>query len=198
GDQAKVRWESPSGQVSTGVLHKSQLRWPDGSPLIAGDSGGLVLVTCRASEIRAIPVKFLDGKVTPRGKLVTLAGLGGAGKGMFWAGLTADLTKGRATLGLNCEPPTAIDVLLVGCEDGYEDTVVPRLLAADADMDRVHILKGVRDQKGNLLPFSLAHLGPLDDHLKDHPQIRLVVIDPVAGYIGRAGVKDNNDTDVRV
>jgi hypothetical protein len=128
---------------------------------------------------------------------VTLAGLGGSGKGMFWANMVADLTQGRTTLGLSYQPLLPIDVLLIGCEDGYSDTVIPRLLAADAELQRVHILEGVRDPNGHLLPFSLAHLNPLADYLKAHREIRLVIIDPIAGYVGRAGVKDHHDTEVR-
>jgi putative DNA primase/helicase len=116
---------------------------------------------------------------------------------MFWANIAADLTRGRPTLGLDYEPPPPIEVLLVGCEDAYSDTVIPRLMASDADLDRVHILEGVRDQKGRLLPFSLAHLDPLAAFLRDHPGVRLVIIDPIAGFIGRAGVKDHHDTEVR-
>jgi hypothetical protein len=156
-----------------------------------------VLVTTRASAVRPEPVEFLDGGVIPRGKLITLAGLGGAGKGMFWANLVADLTRGRQTLGLSYKPPPAFDVLLIGCEDGYRDTVTPRLLAAGADLDRVHIVEGIRDEKGRIRPFSLAYLDEMAAYLAAHPAIALVIIDPITGYIGRAGVKDHHDADVR-
>jgi hypothetical protein len=168
-----------------------------GGDLETSDPGKLVLVTSLASSIRPVPVDFLDGGVIPRGKLVTLAGLGGSGKGMFWANMVADLTNGRGTFGMDYEPLPSIEVLLVGCEDGYADTVVPRLLAADGDLDRVHILEGVRDQNGRLLPFSLVHLDPLAAFLKGHPKVQLVIIDPIAGYVGRAGVMDHHDTEVR-
>jgi hypothetical protein len=197
GDSAHIRWESPSGYTETGTLHKTQLRRQDGSDLTAVGSGDLVLATSLASSIRPVPVDFLDGGVLPRGKLVTLAGLGGCGKGMFWANIVADLTRGRSTLGLTYEPLPPIEVLLVGCEDGYADTVIPRLRAADADLDRVHILEGVKDQDGRLSAFSLAHLDPLAAYLKDRTGVRLVIIDPIAGYMGRAGVKDHHDTEVR-
>jgi hypothetical protein len=89
---------------------------------------------------------------------------------MLRANIVADLTRGRATLGLTYDPPAPIDVLLIGCEDGYSDTVNPRLLAADADLDRVHILDGVRDAKNKILPFSLAHLDALEVSLKRIPR----------------------------
>src|SRR5208337_1561572 len=58
-----------------------------------GDSEEWVLVTSRASEYRPEPVEFLDGGMLPK-KLITIAGLGGAVKGMFWANVVADLTRG--------------------------------------------------------------------------------------------------------
>jgi hypothetical protein len=155
------------------------------------------VVTMRASKVRLQPVEFLDGGVIPLGKLITLAGLGGAGKGMFWANLVADLTQGRQTFGLDYVPRAAIDVLLVGVEDGDEDTVVPRLAAAGADLERVHFLKGIKDEEGRILPFSLAYLAELEKYLADNPAIGLVVIDPIAGYVARAGVKDHHDAEVR-
>jgi hypothetical protein len=147
--------------------------------------------------VRPEPVKFLDGGVFPLGKLINIAGLGGSGKGMFWVALAADLTRGRAALGLSYEPPAAIEVLLIGCEDGYKDTVVPRLLAAGADLERVHILDGVRDAKGTIRPFSLTYIPELEAYLTAHAAIALVIIDPITGYIGRAGVKDHHDAEVR-
>jgi hypothetical protein len=182
---------------------------PSGSPAAARPApsgsrrGGtaspdkLELATTLASEVRPEPVDFLDGGVIPRGKLITLAGLGGAGKGMLWANMVADLTRGRRTLGLDYEPPAPVEVLLVGCEDGYKDTVIPRLLAAGADLGRVHILDGVKDEHGKIRPFSLAYLQELETYLTAHPEIALVIIDPIAGYIGRAGVKDHHDAEVR-
>jgi len=156
-----------------------------------------VLATTRASALRPEPVECLDGGLIPRGKLVLLAGLGGAGKGMLWANIVADLTRGRPTLGLSYEPPGPVEVLLVGCEDGYQDTVIPRLLAAGADLDRVHILDGVKDEQENVRPFSLLYLSELENYLAAHPATALVVIDPITGYVGRAGVKDHHDAEVR-
>jgi hypothetical protein len=170
------------------------------SPVVSAPSasqGSLVLVTTRASQVRVMPVDFLDGGVIPRGKLITLAGLGGAGKGMFCANMIADLTRGRPSLGLSYTSPPPIDVLLIGCEDGYADTVNPRLMAAGADLDRVHIVDGVRSGQGKVQPFSLRNLNELETYLAAHPNVRLVIIDPITGYIGQAGVKDHHDADVR-
>jgi hypothetical protein len=160
------------------------------------DSTGLALVTKLASQYRIEPVEFLDGGLLPK-KLITVAGMGGVGKGMFWANIVADLTQGRPTMGMTYEAPPPIDVLLIGCEDGYSDTVMPRLRAADADMDRVHVLEGAKDSKGRLCPFSLAYLAPMEDFLCANPAIGMIVIDPITGYVGRAGVKDHHDAELR-
>jgi putative DNA primase/helicase len=89
-----------------------------------------------------------------------VAGLGGGGKGMFWANVVGDLTRGRPALGLDYTAPGAVEVLLIGCEDGYADTVNPRLLAAGADLKKVHILTGVKNARGKILPFSLNWPAP--------------------------------------
>ncbi len=134
----------------------------------------------------------------PAGKLITIAGIGGAGKGMAWAALVADLSVGQETLGNDVKPPGKVGVLLVGCEDGFEDTVIPRLAAAGADLKMVHILDGVRSGDGkSTAPFSLDYLLPLDRFLEKNPSIKLIIIDPVTGYVGRAGVKDHHDAELR-
>ena len=156
--------------------------------------GGLV-TTCLA-DVRPEPVRFLVPGVIPL-KLVTIAGLGGAGKGMFLASLAADLTRGRPSLGLPGVAVPPCDVLMLGCEDGYADTIVPRLWAADADMDRVHAINGVRDLDGDVMPFSLADLSPLDAFLETHPNVRLVTLDSISGYVGRAGISENKDAEIR-
>ena len=152
-------------------------------------AGPAPLATIRASQIRIEPVEFLDGGgYLPLGKLVTVAGLGGAGKGTVLSAIAADLTAGRPTLGSDRRPPGPVDVLMIGAEDGAGDTIGPRLLAAGADMDRIHVPEA---------GFSLVTLDPLDLFLRSNPSVKLVAIDPITGYMGRAGVKDNSDAEVR-
>jgi hypothetical protein len=37
----------------------------------------------------------------------------------------------------------------------------------------------------------------MERHLADHPEIRLVIIDPAGAYIGRTGIDDNRDSELR-
>lgn len=40
-------------------------------------------------------------------------------------------------------------MLLLAAEDDGGDTIRPRLAAAGADLERVHVLEGLRDEEGN-------------------------------------------------
>lgn len=152
--------------------------------------------TCLAS-VPMKPVRYLVPGFLPCGKLVLMAGDGGNGKSVITLDLAACLSAGRPCFGLNYPPPPPADVLLVSCEDGRADTIVPRLHAAGADLNHVHHLDGIRGADGKVLPFSLAHYQQLQEHLEDNPSIRLVVIDPAGAYIGRSGVNDHQDSELR-
>ena len=47
--------------------------------------------------------------------------------------------EGRAPVG---------NVIILSAEDGPSDTIIPRLLAAGADLNRVYVVSAVRDPKG--------------------------------------------------
>jgi hypothetical protein len=149
------------------------------------------------TDIKPEPIHWLVPNFLPLGKLVMLAGDGGHGKSSITLNLTADLTRGRPCFGLDRAPQLPCEVLLIGCEDDYADTVVPRLLAAGADLSRVFKVDGVRDPSGKVLPFSLAQYQAMEEELKRRPKVRLVVIDPAGAYIGRSGVDDHKDSELR-
>jgi hypothetical protein len=177
-----------------------------GAPLDMGGSGpsnlagegeplGLAL-TC-LSTIRPKPVRWLVPGYLPLGKLVLIAGDGGHGKSTLTLAVTACLTTGRPCLGLAHDPPPPAEVLLVSCEDDFEDTVVPRLLSAGADLARVFRVDGVKTKDGKPAAFSLAHFDAIEEELLARPDIRLVVVDPAGAYIGKSGVDDYNDSELR-
>jgi hypothetical protein len=95
------------------------------------------------------------------------------------------------------DPPAPAEVLLVSCEDDYGDTVVPRLLAAGADLSRIHRVDGIKSKSGRPQPFSFAHYQQMREQLERQPNVRLVVIDPAGAYVGKAGVDDHKDSELR-
>jgi hypothetical protein len=160
------------------------------------DAPAGLATTCLAT-IRPEPVRWLVPGFLPLGKLVLVAGDGGHGKSALTLDLAACLTTGRPCFGLDYQAPDPADVLLVSCEDDCADTVVPRLLSAGADLARVWKVDGIKTRNGKAAPFSLAHFEAVETELAERPAVRLVVIDPAGAYVGRSGVDDYNDSELR-
>jgi hypothetical protein len=178
----KIAAERPS---TTGTYHHST----NGTPL--------GLATTQLSTIRPEPVRWLVPGYLPLGKLVLLAGDGGHGKSAFTLRLAADVSRGRPCLGLNYADALMGEVLLVSCEDDYADTVIPRLLSAGADLPKIHRVDGVQAADGKPTPFSLAHYDAIAAELTKRPAVRLIAVDPAGSYIGRTGVDDHKDSELR-
>ncbi len=79
-------------------------------------------------------------------------------------------------------------MVLLSAEDDPEDTTVPRLIAAGADLTRVHILSAVSaPDKNGIRPISLdTDIPAVERLLETLPTARLLVIDPIAAYCGKA------------
>ena len=152
------------------------------------------------ATIKPVPIEWLAPGRLPLGKLVVIAGVGGLGKSTITLDLAARLTRGEPMFGQAMDDPSDVagpaDVLLVAAEDDPADTQLPRLIAAGADIARIRYVKGVTSPGGKLLPFSLAHVEELSKCLAANPSIKLVVIDPVAAYVGRAKVDDHKNVEL--
>src|SRR3954447_24823469 len=90
------------------------------------------------------------------------------------------------------------NVLLVTGEDDPEYTVLPRLIAAGADLDRVGIVDArERDEHGEAIKGPISPPGdvPLLKRLAREQQARAVIFDPVVGFLDRqhSAIK-NQDT----
>jgi len=88
-----------------------------------------------ASSIKVRPVKWLWAKRVPLGTLVLLAGREGIGKSTVAYTLAGQITRGDLP-GVYTGQPRG--VIVAATEDSWEHTIVPRLIAAGADLDRVH------------------------------------------------------------
>ncbi len=72
-----------------------------------------------------------------------------------------------------------------------------RLLAAGADLNRVFRVDGIKTKSGKPAPFSMAHYEAMEQELESRPNVRAVVIDPAGAYIGKSGVDDHKDSELR-
>jgi AAA domain len=91
------------------------------------------------------------------------------------------------------------DTVYLTAEDGLADTLVPRLIAADANLKRIHFLTGTRIEgtADSDAMFDIQRdVAALRDVFTANSEIRILVIDPVTAYLG-AGAKAKENTEVR-
>lgn len=89
----------------------------------------------KASDIKPQPVRWLWENRIPVGEITLTPGFGGVGKSSFHAWLIAQLTKGTLPGVYLGESRPAI---ICAREDSWERSIVPRLIAADANLDLVY------------------------------------------------------------
>ena len=88
-------------------------------------------------QIVAVPVKWLWQDRVALSKITGLAGRPKIGKGLIYSRLIADVTHG--TLAGDVREPR--DAIILTTEDDPGDTLKPRLMAAAADLRRVHFFQ---------------------------------------------------------
>ena len=129
-------------------------------------------------------------------KIGLITGLPDEGKGVLLSDIIARVTCGALWPCSEGAAPTG-NVLLLTAEDDINDTVIPRLIAADADLKRVHIVKMMREA-GKERMFSLVtDLPALRQKVVEIGDVKMIVIDPIAAYLGIGKVDSYRATDVR-
>jgi putative DNA primase/helicase len=154
------------------------------------------LVICRASEITPEAISWLWGGRIALGKQTLIAGEPGLGKSQLSTAIIAAVTIGGTWPNGEGQAPRG-NAIILSAEDGVADTIVPRLMAAGADLERVHIVSAVRNpDQDSRRTFNLqTDLALLEQKLDLIGDVRLVAIDPVSSYMG--AVDSHKNTDVR-
>lgn len=147
---------------------------PDFSPL------AVVQITC-AADIKPEAIRWLWGGWLASGKFHIFAGQAGTGKTTIAIALAATISIGgrfpdgtRAPVG---------NVLIWSGEDSAKDTLVPRLLAAGADMKRVHFIGDVQhgDETRSFDPAT--DIKAMFDAANRIGEISLLIVDPVVNAV---------------
>jgi putative DNA primase/helicase len=152
------------------------------------------IVTERADQITPRKLRWLWPNRIPLGKVTIFAGLPGEGKSLVTDDIGARVTTARKYPDAD-NPLPASEVLFVAGEDDAEDALVPRLMAAGADLSKVYILKAVR-MSGHTTDHSLRldlDLAAIKRFFEKHPAIRLAVIDPISNHLGAISMVDEQE-----
>lgn len=142
----------------------------------------------RASSISPRPVQWLWQDRVAAGAIALLAGREGIGKSILSYSLVADITRGRLDGRYVSEPRS---VIVVATEDSWEHTIIPRLMAAGADLDLVLQIEPTV-VGGVSLP---RHLDELKTIVKEQRAVA-VILDPLISRLS-AKLDTHKDGDVR-
>jgi len=164
----------------------------DAAPVVTPTPRGPVL-TCLA-DVEPREIKWLWPGRIALGKLTLLVGDPGLGKSFISLDVAARVSRGIVWPDdAKACPPGG--VVLLTAEDDLSDTVRPRLDAAGADASRIIALQAVKDASCER-PFDLAcDLVALKIAIESVENCRLVVIDPLAAYLG--DVDSHRNAEVR-
>lgn len=144
-------------------------------------NSGCTVDLVNGASIKAVAIRWLWLHWLAAGKLHILAGAPGCGKTTIMLALIATLTTGgrwpdgtRASIG---------NVLIWSGEDDPADTLVPRLLAMNADLQRVFFIKAVREGNESR-PFDPStDMSALLTAAEGIGGVRLLVVDPVVSAV---------------
>lgn len=147
----------------------------------------------RAADIVVKPVHWLwDGRIA-LGTLALLGGREGIGKSTVAYQLAADLTRGRLP-GIGHGVPRA--VIVAATEDSWEHTIVPRLMAAEADLRHVYRVE-VHTYDGHVTGLNLPRdLLDLEQAVIE-VQAALILLDPLMSRLD-AKLDTHKDAEVRL
>jgi hypothetical protein len=154
---------------------------------------GSSLVSRCAADIAPEKIEWLWHGRLARRKHTCIAGEPGTGKSQLSIAIAAAVTTGGDWPCGEGQAPIG-NVIILSAEDGAADTIVPRLLGAGADPNRVHIVSAVRNPDGSRRSLNLQHdLALLQREIERIGDVALIVIDPVSSYLGKVDSHKNSE-----
>lgn len=153
-------------------------------------------VLVKLSEVKPEKVEWLWQDRFPLGKISLIVGNPGLGKSFLSLCMAAHVTTGRPWPDAKDMRIEQGSVLVMTDEDDLADTVRVRLDAAGADPTRVVAVKGVKvrvlDGREVVGFFDLKRCMPaLEDAVEKTGDVRLIILDPIAAYMGDINSNDN-------
>lgn len=156
------------------------------------DGGQRALRLVPASTIRVRPVHWVWESRIPTGALTLLGGREGIGKSTVAYAQAARLTRGALEGRYHGEPRA---VIVAATEDSWEHTIVPRLMGAGADLDRIYrvdVTTSDGTPTGMVLPRDLRAV----ERAVASVNAGLILLDPLMSRLDE-GLDTHKDADVR-
>ncbi|WP_086382293.1 AAA family ATPase [Caballeronia sordidicola] len=135
-----------------------------------------------ASAVVPEPVTWLWPGWLPSGKLTLLAGDGGTGKTTLAIALAA-VVSAALHWPDNSRCVKHGNVLIWSSEDDPADTLVPRLMAAKADLTRCYFVQGVTVNDESQAFDPARDIDLLDERIRHLGGARLLIVDPIVSAI---------------
>jgi len=157
----------------------------------------VIPVVTRLSDVQPQPVRWLWPSRVALGKVTLLAGDPGLGKSFLTLDMASRVSRGAGWPDCPGEVGEPGGVVLLSAEDDLADTIRPRLDAAGADVERIVALQAVarvdrETGREHRDAFALANdLPVLEETIGKVKDCRLVVVDPISAYLGRADSHKN-------
>lgn len=155
-----------------------------------------IILAKPASSYAPAPVEWLWPGRIPRGALTILDGDPGLGKSTIATDIAARVSRGLVMPHRSGEQVgQPADVMILSAEDDPARTIRPRLDAAGADLDRVHLVEAVAIGDGDRLPILPLDLVALGDFVMEK-RVGLIIVDPFMAYLGD-GIESHKDQSIR-
>jgi hypothetical protein len=140
-------------------------------------------------------VEWLWSNRVPLGMITMFAGDPKLGKSFVTLALAAAVSRGWP-LPQSDLPDRPASTILMSAEDDPARTIVPRLVAAGADLSKIHLIESIKLANGSeVLPSLRADIDAISAAAARLGDCRLIVIDPVTAYL--KGVDDNRNAALR-
>jgi RecA-family ATPase len=181
---------SETGEIELGSLHIEE----------SGQSFTYSLIAQRASDVREELINWLwqDKIVLGEGNL--FVGEGGSGKTSTAIEVIKRTTTGEDWPDGSKNALGPREVLIMSVEDSVEKVLRPKLRAAGADLNMAWFVKRVKgvssgeDTLNRKIQLK-SDVALLKRTLRAHPDIKLIFVDPLSSFLGKADL--NKDEDVR-
>ncbi len=153
----------------------------------------------RGDKVKVEPINWLWPNRIPKGMLSIFAGIGGVSKSTLSLYMAAQITTGRLFIDESITLRKPGDVIILSAEDIPGKIIIPRLIAMQADISRIFIIKG---SKITLPDGTIGFVGIddlskdgdlklLDDMIKHCQNPQFIIVDPYTAYMGQADSNDN-------